>query len=66
MKKSTDAMKMWIDSAKNGNESAFNLLRTMLATTANDAEVPNHVIISLSECLLHLGIEANRVQLEAN
>jgi hypothetical protein len=53
-----------INSAKTGNEAAVTLLRQLCSIASNDA--PADDLITLSECLYHIGVEADRRSAERN
>jgi hypothetical protein len=64
MSEQVEFLKNCIATARTGNEGAVTLLRQICVVAAEKA--PNADLITMSECLFRIGIEATRSQISRN
>lgn len=66
MHENTATFRNILESAKSGNADSLDFCRHLLARSATSESTPAEAIVALSECLLNLGIEQARKDVEAN
>jgi hypothetical protein len=60
MSEQLEFLKNLIASAQTGREGAITLLRQICETAVQDA--PPHALITVAQCLYHIGVEASRAE----